>query len=64
MCITKTPSIPKPKPLQEAKTPNSVDMLSKRKQRQAGMTGGTILTSPSGVAAGAMNTGANTLLGG
>jgi hypothetical protein len=40
-------------------------MATRRRQRQAaGMSSGTMLTGPSGVAAGSMNTGGTTLLGG
>lgn len=62
MCLSK-PDIPKPKPLQEVKTPDSTAMAAKRKQTQGGMAGGTLLTGPSGISGSMTNTGANTLLG-
>lgn len=62
MCIAKTPDIPKPgPPPQEVKTPDS--MNARRKQTRT-PGGGTLLTGPQGVAAGALNTGGSTLLGG
>jgi hypothetical protein len=62
MCLSK-PNIPAPPPPpQESKTPDT--MNQRRKQRQAGMGGGTLLTGPSGIAASSMNTGGSTLLGG
>lgn len=63
MCLSK-PSIPTPKPLQEVKTPDAANMRARRTQRAVGASSGTLLTGPSGVGAAAMNTGANTLLGG
>jgi hypothetical protein len=47
--------------VQDAKAPEAV--LNKRKAGQAGMSGGTLLTSPSGVTRAALTTGAPTLLG-
>lgn len=59
MCST--PKIPPPPPPpQEAKAPDTIN--SRRKARNP-MQGGTLLTSPSGVAAGSLNTGGATLLG-
>ena len=52
---------PPPAPVQDAKAPEAV--LNKRKAGQAGMAGGTLLTSPSGVTRAALTTGAPTLLG-
>lgn len=61
MCMS-TPDVPAPPPPpQEAKAPDS--MASRRNARKP-MQGGTLLTGPSGVASGALNTGGSTLLGG
>lgn len=61
MCMS-TPDIPPPPPPpQEAKAPDS--MASRRNVRK-NLPGGTLLTGPSGVASGALNTGGSTLLGG
>lgn len=61
MCMS-SPKMPAPPPPpQELKQPDTV--AQRRKVRP--MPGaGTLLTGPSGVAAGAMNTGGSTLLGG
>lgn len=62
MCMS-TPSMPPPPPPpQEVKQPDSMAM--RRAKRPTGMGQGTMLTGPSGVAAGSMNTGGSTLLGG
>lgn len=62
MCLPR-PSIPTPDPVQEAKTPDAASLAaSAKKNRQGGLTGGSLLTGPSGVANAA--TGKNTLLGG
>jgi len=50
------PAMPAPPALQEQKTP---DMAAARKRRTS-----TLLTGPTGVATGALTTGAPTLLGG
>lgn len=61
MC-TSTPKIPPPPPPpQEQKAPDTVNA---RRRRGNGMQSGTLLTSPSGVAGNALNTGGTTLLGG
>lgn len=52
------PSMPAPPALQEQKTP---DMAALRKRRTGSST---LLTGPTGVATGALTTGAPTLLGG
>lgn len=60
MCFSK-PSIPAPPPPpQEVKAPDIAN-FRRRQQRPAAAT---VLTGPTGVAAGALNTGGNTLLGG
>lgn len=60
MC-TSTPKMPAPPPPpQEIKQP---DTMNTRRQRRGPMPG-TLLTGPSGVASGGLNTGGNTLLGG
>lgn len=61
MCMS-SPKVPKQQPVQEAKQPDATTLL-RRKQR-AGLSGGTLLTGPSGVTSSALNTGAPTLLGG
>lgn len=62
MC-TSTPSIPPPPPPpQESKAPDALGI--RRKNRNGPMQAGTLLTSPSGVASNALNTGGSTLLGG
>lgn len=62
MCLS-SPKIPAPPPPpQETKQPDT--MNQRRKQRNAGMGGGTLLTGPSGIASSTMNTGGSTLLGG
>lgn len=61
MCIAKTPNIPDaPPPVQAAKTP---ELNSMQRKRTPSAPGGTLLTSPSGIATGSANTG-TTLLGG
>lgn len=63
MCMSSPKIPPPPPPPQEVKQPDSMAM--RRRQRQAaGMGGGTMLTGPSGVAAGSLNTGGASLLGG
>lgn len=58
-----TPDIPEPTPPpQEAKAPDSMNM--RRDKRKNTLQGGTMLTGPSGVTSGSLNTGGNTLLGG
>jgi hypothetical protein len=61
MCLS-TPDIPKPIPPQELKQPDSLGTQRRRKPTGAGPN--TMLTGPSGVASGSLNTGGNTLLGG
>lgn len=62
MCMSKSPSAPPA--LQQVQQPDFVAMAAARK-KAAGMDlgGGTLLTGPSGIANGAMNTAAPTLLG-
>lgn len=63
MCM-KSPKMPDPPPPPQPLKPPDVDLKAMgRRSRQAGMTGGSLLTSPSGLA-GAMPTGRTTLLGG
>lgn len=63
MCLS-SPDIPPPPPApQDVKQPEAAVALKKRKPG-AGMAGGTLLTSPSGVTQSALTTGAPTLLGG
>lgn len=60
MCMS-TPKVPPPPPPpQEMKQPDS--MAARRAKRPVGM--GSLLTGPSGVSAGALNTGGSSLLGG
>ncbi len=63
MCLAK-PNIPTPDPVQEKKDPSTSMLQSSARKNRAGMTGGSLLTSPSGVANAAASTGKNTLLGG
>lgn len=59
MCIS-SPKVPDPTPPpQDQKAPDSMSTRRVRKEGQA-----TMLTGPSGVSTGALNTGGNTLLGG
>lgn len=61
MCLSKPKIPPPPPPPQEIKQPDSLsDMRSRR--RASGMSGGTLLTSASGVSG--VSTAGNTLLGG
>jgi hypothetical protein len=58
-----TPNIPAPPPPpQEGKDPDT--MAERRRRRPGAMGGGSILTSPSGIANSTLNTGGNTILGG
>jgi hypothetical protein len=62
MCLS-TPKMPAAAPPpQEAKQPDT--MAQRRRAKPAGMGGGTLLTSPSGVASSGLNLGGSTLLGG
>lgn len=62
MCM-KSPKMPDPPPPpQPAKAPD-VDMKAMRQRNRNGMTGGSLLTGPSGLTGGA-STGRSTLLGG
>lgn len=65
MCLAKTPDIPPPPPPpQETKAPDSGALRDRaRRNRAGGMTGGSLLTGPSGVPQGALTTGRTTLLG-
>lgn len=58
------PKVPAPPPPPEPqKMPDTIS-AQRSKRKQGGMGNGTMLTGPSGVAAGALNTGGSTLLGG
>lgn len=61
VCMSSPKIPPPPPPPQEVKQPDS--MAVRRSQRRAGGMG-TMLTGPSGVTAGALNTGSTSLLGG
>lgn len=65
MCLAKTPDIPPPPPPpQETKAPDSSNLRDRaRRNRAGGITGGSLLTGPSGVSQGALTTGRTTLLG-
>lgn len=65
MCLAKTPDIPPPPPPpQEVKQPDSGALQDRaRRNRAGGMTGGSLLTGPSGVSQGALTAGRTTLLG-
>lgn len=55
---------PPPPPPQDVKQPDSVNLMDKAKRnRQGGMTGGSLLTGPSGIAPGSAPTARTTLLG-
>ena len=60
-----SPKIPETKPVQEIKQPDVATLTdkAKRSRSSAGITGGSLLTGPSGVASSAMSTGKSTLLG-
>ena len=62
MCMS-PPDIPTPAPPPQAvKQPESSVLLDKAKRNRSGIVGGSLLTGPSGVAAG--TTGKTSLLGG
>lgn len=63
MCLAK-PNIPTPEPVQEKKEPDAAALRSNARRNRTGMAGGSLLTSPNGVANAAAATGKNTLLGG
>jgi hypothetical protein len=46
------------------KQPDTANLRANARRNRGGMAGGSLLTGPSGVAAGSMATGRNTLLGG
>lgn len=60
MCFSSPKMPPPPPPPQEGKMPDNLGTA--RRKRNAPMS--TLLTGPSGVASGALNTGGTTLLGG
>ena len=61
MCMSR-PNIPKPDPIQEAKTPDFAAQRDARK-KLALRGGGTLLTGPSGIDLAAGNAAKPTLLG-
>jgi hypothetical protein len=63
MCMSSPNIPPPPPPAQEVKQPDSAVLTDKAKKNRAGIVGGSLLTGPSGVAAGAMTTGKTSLLG-
>lgn len=63
MCLADTPDFKQPDPVQDKKEPD-LTAFARARKKNATMQGGTLLTSPSGVASGALSTGAPTLLGG
>jgi hypothetical protein len=64
MCLSKPDIPPPPPPPQEVKQPDVSRLRdSARRNRAGGMTGGSLLTGPSGVSQGALTTGRTTLLG-
>lgn len=64
MCMSSPDIPPPPPPPQEVKQPDSGALRDRaRRNRAGGMTGGSLLTSPSGVSQGALTTGRTTLLG-
>lgn len=65
MCLPKTPDIPQQQAPQEVKPPDTAALSANARRNRAGsMSGGTLLTGPSGAATGAAPTGRTTLLGG
>lgn len=65
MCLSKTPNIPAPPPPpQEVKMPDTMSAVRSARSKSAGFGGGTMLTGPSGLATGTLNTAGATLLGG
>lgn len=64
MCMSSPDIPPPPPPPQEVKQPDSGALRDRaRRNRAGGMTSGSLLTGPSGVAQGALTTGRTTLLG-
>lgn len=63
MCMSSPDIPPPPPPAQEVKQPDSAALTDKAKKNRAGIVGGSLLTGPSGVAAGSMTTGKTSLLG-
>lgn len=64
MCMSSPNIPPPPPPPQETKQPAAMQSRRDRRRSAGGMGMGTMLTGPSGVASGAMNTGGTSLLGG
>lgn len=63
ICMSK-PNIPAPPPPpQELKTPDTMS-ATRSTRKKGGFGGGTMLTGPTGVSSGSLNTGGTTLLGG
>ena len=63
MCMSSPDIPPPPAPVQEAKAPELNALVKARKTAASGMGAGTLLTSPSGISANALNVGTPTLLG-
>lgn len=66
MCMPRTPRIDAPPPPPQAQDVKEPDSVATRRQRrqQTTLQPGSILTSPSGVANSALNTGGGSILGG
>jgi len=64
MCLSAPKIPPPPPPPAPVQTPDSAADLRKARQGAAGYGGGSVLTGTQGVAAGSLNTGGSTLLGG
>ncbi|GEM_PF-3713785 len=64
MCLPSAPKIDTPPPPQMAKEPDTAMLKSDARRNRSAMTGGSLLTSPTGVANAAASTGRTTLLGG
>lgn len=63
MCLSK-PNIPAPPPPpQDVKMPDTISAI-RSSRNKGGFGNGTLLTGPSGVATGTLNTAGTTLLGG
>lgn len=63
MCMS-SPNIPPPPPPPQAAKPADTMAVRRAQRPRGGMGMGTMLTGPSGVASGALNTGGTSMLGG
>lgn len=64
MCLSKPDIPPPPPPPQEVKQPETATLREGARRNRSGMVGsGSLLTGPSGVAAGSLTTAKSSLLG-